>query len=77
MHTVIVSETVPVNTVKGWVCDFLGGSIHSAPGDQAVLIRLPACSPKDFYWHFEFPLVNKLYKKLEPLYWSLFRDNSV
>lgn len=52
VHTVIVSETVPVNIVKGWVCDFLGGSIHSAPGDRAVLIRLPALQPQGFLLAF-------------------------
>lgn len=28
--TVIVSELVLVNVVKGWTCDFLGGSVHTA-----------------------------------------------
>lgn len=30
VRTVIVSEIVSVNIVKGWKCDLLGGWIHSA-----------------------------------------------
>lgn len=50
VHGIIVSEIFPVNIIKGWIYDFLGGLIHSS-GPIFDKKGLPAI-PGGFNWLF-------------------------